>query len=299
VVISAILQAGGKRRGRDALRGIPIPGELAPCGTADACTDRRFVRPAERSFVISNNATGAQLVPVPGPDAVELELRVQLDDPTRVATLRDYFLRLGATAVVNADSTVDVRFERGDDIDAAAFLRTWAAMNDVAARTISAQAGLAVVPAKPEVGPRGSSPFDPPVRLGDLMVSKGFIDVDQLSQALVESKETGQLVGRVLLRRGWVFEDELARTLAEQWKLPYVRLSSVGVDQAVMRLLPREVGLKFAAVPVRFADQSVLVAFADPSDPGALTAVREFLPSIKLAVAEFSDIRMLWQAFAA
>jgi hypothetical protein len=245
--------------------------------------------------VISNHATGAELVPVPGPDAVELELRVQLDDPTRVAALRDYFLRLGATAVVNADSTVDARFERGDDIDAAAFLRTWAAMNDVVAQTVSAPAGLAVVPpAKPEVGPRGSTPFDPPVRLGDLMVSKGFIDNDQLSEALVESKETGQLVGRVLLRRGWVFEDELARTLAEQWSLPYVRLSSVGVDQAVMRLLPREVGIKFAAVPVRFAEQSVLVAFADPSDPGALAAVREFLPAIKLAVAEFSDIRMLW-----
>jgi hypothetical protein len=96
-----------------------------------------------------------------------------------------------------------------------------------------------------------------------------------------------------------VFEDELARTLAEQWQLPYVRLSSVGVDQQVMRLLPRSVGTRFDAVPVRFADQSVLVAFADPSDPEALAAVRDYLPAIKLAVADFSDIRMLWQSVAA
>jgi Type II secretion system (T2SS), protein E, N-terminal domain len=247
--------------------------------------------------VISNRATGAELAPVPGPDAVAVSLRVQLDDPTRLAALRDYFLRLGATAVLEAESSVDVRFERGDDIDAAAFLRTWAATNDVTATTVSAPAGRAAVPPpKLEVAPKGASPFDPPVRLGDLMVSKGFIDVDQLSQALVESKQTGQLVGRVLLRRGWVFEDELARALAEQWKLPYVRLSSVGVDQSVMRLLPREIGVRFAAVPVRFTDQSVLVAFADPSDPDALAAVREHLPAIKLAVAEFSDIRMLWQS---
>jgi hypothetical protein len=170
-------------------------------------------------------------------------------------------------------------------------------MNDVVATTASAPPPeLAAVPTKPEVTPRGASPFDPRVRLGDLMVSKGFIDTDQLAQALVESKQTGQLVGRVLLRRGWVFEDELARTLAEQWKLPYVRLSSVGVDHSVMRLLPRAVGVKFAAVPVRFVEDSVVVAFADPSDPGALAAVREHLPAIKLAVAEFSDIRMLWQS---
>jgi hypothetical protein len=254
--------------------------------------------------VISNHATGGQLAAVPGPDAVAVELRVQLDDSTKVAALRDYFLRLGATAHVDSELTVHVRFERGDDFDAASFLRTWAAMNDVVATTASAPApapapaGLAVVPPKPEVTPRGASPFDPPVRLGDLIVSKGFIDTDQLSEALVESKETGQLVGRVLLRRGWVFEDELARTLAEQWKLPYVRLSSVGVDQSVMRLLPRAVGVKFAAVPVRFVEDSVVVAFADPSDPGALAAVREHLPAIKLAVAEFSDIRMLWQSLA-
>jgi Type II secretion system (T2SS), protein E, N-terminal domain len=224
--------------------------------------------------------------------------RIQLDDPSRVGVLRDYFLRLGAKATVNVDSTLDVRLDDDDDVNVGAYVRSWATTNGLGATITSAGAGAAEsVP--PEVAPRGSTPFVPPVRLGDLMVSKGFISVDQLSQALVESRETGELVGRVLLRHRWVFEDELARTLAEQWQLPYARLASVGVDQQVMRLLPSAVGLRFAAVPVRFAEQSVLVAFADPSHPEALAAVREFLPSIKLAVAEFSDIRMLWQSVAA
>jgi hypothetical protein len=237
------------------------------------------------------------LVAVSGPG--RFAVRVQLDDPTRVETLRDYFLRLGAKAAVNADRTLDIQF-RDDDADANinAYLRSWITTNRVGAQTIAAGAS-GVAQSTPEVVPRGSTPSDPPVRLGDLMVSKGFIDADQLSEALVESRETGELVGRVLLRRRWVYEDELARTLAEQWKLPYVRLSSVGVDHQVMRLLPSAIGSRFAAVPVRFAEQSILVAFADPSDPGALAAVREFLPSIKLAVAEFSDIRTLWRSVAA
>jgi hypothetical protein len=226
-----------------------------------------------------------------------LAMRIQLDDPTRVEALRDYFLRLGADASVNADSTLEVEFRDDDDVDVGSFLRSWVATNGLSARTIAGAAVSALQ--QPEVAPRGSTPSDPPVRLGDLMVSKGFITTDQLSQALVESRESGELVGRVLLRHRWVFEDELARTLAEQWKLPYVRLASVGVDQQVMRLLPKEVGSVFAAVPVRFMEQSIQVAFADPSDPAALAAVREFLPSIKLAVAEFSDIRMLWHNIAA
>jgi Type II secretion system (T2SS), protein E, N-terminal domain len=227
-----------------------------------------------------------------------LPTRIKLDDPNRADLLRDYFLRLGADASVNDDSTVEVAFrEDDDDADVAAFLSSWTTTNRVGAREVSAATVAFLVP--PEVAPRGSTLSDPPVRLGDLMVSKGFITVDQLSQALVESRERGELVGRVLLRRRWVFEDELARTLAEQWQLPYVRLASVGVDRTVMQLLPAEIGAQYAAVPVRYADGSVQVAFADPSDPEALAAVREYLPSIKLAVAEFSDIRMLWQSIAA
>jgi hypothetical protein len=256
--------------------------------------------PAEGRPLTSNQPNVAQLIPLRGPRTKGVSMRVQLDDPTRVNELRDYFLRLGATAVVNADSTVEVCFADADEVDARRFLRTWAATNQVSTHAVGVgddPSGTAV--SKPEVEPRGATPADPPVRLGDLMVSKGFINNDQLSQALVESRESGELVGRVLLRRRWVFEDELARALAEQWRLPYVRLSSIGVDQQVMRLLPGEVGRRFAAVPVRFAEQSVLVAFADPSDPEALAAVRTYLPLISLAVAEFTDIRMLWQSVGA
>ena len=238
-----------------------------------------------------------KLVPVRGSHHVVV--RVQLDDPTRAEALRDYFLRLGATVSVNGDKTLDIQVAEDDDVDATAYLRSWATTNRIGASTVPTDAPPAAVPGPREVAPRGATPSDPPVRLGDLMVSKGFINADQLAEALVESRQTGELVGRVLLRRGWVYEDELARTLAEQWKLPYVRLSSVGVDQQVMRLLPSAVGVPFAAVPVRFTEQSILVAFADPSDPEALAAVREYLPSIKLAVAEFSDIRSLWRGVAA
>lgn len=245
--------------------------------------------------MLSSDTTGSEQVPSNGSPG-DPDVRIALDDPTRAPALRDYFLRLGAQATLNADATVDVRFVLEEEVDVRACLRSWASANGVTARTLAAT--REPVQAKPEVGPRGANPFDPPVRLGDLMVSKGYITVEQLSQALVESRESGQLVGRVLLRRGWVFEDELARTLAEQWQLPYARLSSVGVDQRVMRLLPRDVGIRVEAVPVRYSGQSVLVAFADPSDPEALAAVRKYLPSITLAVAEFSDIRMLWQRVA-
>ena len=89
---------------------------------------------------------------------------------------------------------------------------------------------------------------------------------------------------------------ELARTLSEQWAIPYLNLSAISVDRHAARLLPFETGAKFAAIPVRYLDGAVQVAFADPSDAEALAAVRAHIPAIAPGVAELSDIGAAWRS---
>lgn len=74
-----------------------------------------------------------------------------------------------------------------------------------------------------------------------------------------------------------------------------MNIALIGVDASALRLVPREVGLESAAIPVRFVDGAVQVAFADPSDPSSLAAVREHITSIAPAVAEYPDIEMAWR----
>jgi hypothetical protein len=127
-------------------------------------------------------------------------------------------------------------------------------------------------------------------RLGDLLLAKGLITDSQLKEALAESYAAGDLVGRVLLRHQWIFEDELARTLAEQLGIPYVNLRHAGLDNAVARLVPFEIGMHFAAVPVCFRGDRVRVAFADPTDELAQQAMKAHVAAFDCAVAELSDI---------
>ena len=137
----------------------------------------------------------------------------------------------------------------------------------------------------------------PPPRLGELLVRKGLITDDQLSAALVESRRTGDVVGRVLIRRGSVFESDLARVLAEQWAIPYVNLASVGVDRSCLTLMAPELGRRLAAVPVRFFGSELRVAFADPSDPDVVVEVQSHMASlIRPAIAELSDIDAIWRS---
>src|SRR5207253_5042983 len=90
---------------------------------------------------------------------------------------------------------------------------------------------------------------------------------ERLDEALAERAQTGELLGQVLLRSGWIFEDELARVLAEQHDLEFLNLRSVGVDRRLLTLIPAEAGQRLRAVPVRIVDDgTVLTAVADPND---------------------------------
>ena len=229
-------------------------------------------------------------------------VHIELKDPSRAGQVRDFFLRGGAEATVAPDGAVDARFPEdslNEDMNAEECLQDWVAINSTPAQVVlgpaaaPANAPAAMFEILPREHPRQGAP---PPRLGDLLVGKGYITEDQLSAALVESRSTGERLGRVLVRNGWAYEQELARALSEQWALPFVNIALVGVDASALRLLPREVGMEAHAIPVRFIDGAIQVAFADPSDPNSLAAVREHISSVAPAVAEYSDIEMAWRS---
>src|SRR5947207_13292953 len=131
--------------------------------------------------------------------------------------------------------------------------------------------------------------------LGALLVRKGRLTKEQLDEALAERAETGELLGQVLLRHAWIFEDELARVLAEQHDLEFLNLRSVGVDRRLLPLIPAEDGRRLLAVPVRVVEGGdVLTAIADPNDRDGMAELAAIASkksrSLRLAVAEPSAI---------
>jgi hypothetical protein len=199
--------------------------------------------------------------------------------------LRDYFRRHGVAAEVCAPTEVELDTEVvGAELGK--YLADWSRVLDVPAKFVSKPA---------RVDDRELVVSRPLPRLGSLLTSKGFITESQLEVALNESRETGEMLGAVLLRKQWIFEEELARTLSEQLSVPYLSIGRIGVDARVARLLPSEVGMKVGAIPVRMEGDLAQVAFADPTDPQALEAVGAHLSKISTAVAELSDIRLAWR----
>jgi Type II secretion system (T2SS), protein E, N-terminal domain len=229
-------------------------------------------------------------------------MRVELTDAGQYPALRDYFQRLGGSVVSEDSLTVDVEFPEGlldEDESPELYYRTWARTNRLDTRVVEhgGESAAEAVGSFTLVMPPPDPAARPPMRLGELLVKKGLITQDQLSKALVESRRSGDVVGRILIREGWVYESELARVLAEQWSIPYVNLGLIGVDRAALMLLPPEVGRRCAAVPVAFFGHELRVAFADPSNPDVLAEVQTHVAApIQAAIAELSDIDSIWRS---
>jgi hypothetical protein len=112
--------------------------------------------------------------------------------------------------------------------------------------------------------------------LASLMVEEGVATSEQLEQALAEGQESGERLGEVVLRHGWINEAGLAGLVARQWDLSFVALSMISVDDRASALLPRETCERLSACPVSFDDGVPLVALADPNED-RFAAVREAL----------------------
>jgi Type II secretion system (T2SS), protein E, N-terminal domain len=201
-----------------------------------------------------------------------------------VFMLRDYLRRNDATAEVCGPAEIEVttNLRRGDLLQ---HLQQWEHVTGIPAAVSGPPLLLSEArdaPARP--------------RLGELLVARGLLSEEQLVYALNEARETGELLGVVLVNKQIIFEDELARTLSEQLSVPYISVMRVGVSPAALGLMPANEGRRVAAIPARVEGGEVLVAFADPTDEEALAVVHRYIDSVRIAVSELSDIRMAWRA---
>src|SRR5688500_1871624 len=120
---------------------------------------------------------------------------------------------------------------------------------------------------------------EPAIRtaLGTLLIEKGLLDAERLDEALRIGADTGERLGEVIVRMGWASEDDLAKTLADQWHLRYVERSAISFDGDALSRMSREDATRLEALPMRVSeDGAVVVALAEPTDARFL-ALHELL----------------------
>lgn len=106
------------------------------------------------------------------------------------------------------------------------------------------------------------------IRLGDVLVQKGIITDEQLTQALEEQKRVGGMLGEVMVTLGIVSENILVDTLCEQLGIEYLDLRKVdNIPDDIIALIPEDLIRKYVIMPVKMSStqmNTLVVAMADP-----------------------------------
>ena len=103
-------------------------------------------------------------------------------------------------------------------------------------------------------------------RLGDWLISHGYVKESDVEAALVEQRVTGDPLGGLLVERGVIDEEELSQALAGIFDLPYRDLDESPPDPKAIARLPQTFCRRRGVLPVAFDGTTLLVAISDPAD---------------------------------
>src|SRR5881296_662765 len=107
-------------------------------------------------------------------------------------------------------------------------------------------------------------------RLGDLLVADGLLTPAQLQKALGEQRGSTEKLGSILIKLGFINEEQLIGFLSRQYGVPSITLAQLEIDPAVLRLVPAPIAKKYEVIPVRKMGNSLALAMADPTNVFAL-----------------------------
>ncbi len=112
------------------------------------------------------------------------------------------------------------------------------------------------------------------MKLGDFLLSDKLITREQLDQALeTQKKEPGKL-GSILIRLGFVSEEDIAQALSKQFGYPSINLSKFEIDEKVVDLIKPEIARKHIVMPVHRIGSILTIAMGDPSNLFVLEELR-------------------------
>ena len=128
------------------------------------------------------------------------------------------------------------------------------------------------------------------VKLGDLLVKSGTVTQAQLDRALELQESTGERLGEVLQKHGFITEKQLIDTLMDQLGVEFVDLNTCSIPPEMAQILPKNVAKKHMVVPVKATRTDVHLAMADPLNFVAVEEVqavtrRRVIPVIAASAA--------------
>jgi type II secretory ATPase GspE/PulE/Tfp pilus assembly ATPase PilB-like protein len=130
-------------------------------------------------------------------------------------------------------------------------------------------------------------------KLGETLVELGYLTEAELEEALaIEARDRTVPLGQILADMGVVDPDVVNAVMAKKLGIPFVSLKDFRIPPQVLKRVPAAVAERFQTLPVAEAENSLVVAVANPMDMAKLEGLR-FVAGMKLlpVMASGADIQ--------
>jgi type IV pilus assembly protein PilB len=111
-------------------------------------------------------------------------------------------------------------------------------------------------------------------RLLELLVTEGALTTEQAQQAAADQRKTGDRVGTVLTRLGFLTEEDLLACLSRRYGIPIVNLEALEIPGGTITLVKRDIAQRYQVLPVRHVGDTLTLALSDPTSLPAIDDIQ-------------------------
>ncbi|OGX06768.1 MAG: hypothetical protein A3G87_04285 [Omnitrophica bacterium RIFCSPLOWO2_12_FULL_50_11] len=127
--------------------------------------------------------------------------------------------------------------------------------------------------------------------IGEELVRRRVLIANELDRALQAQKETGEFLGKILIRSGSLREDQLLQILGDQFGLAFMDLSEASVPKPVLERVPPKAAQHYHVFPIAFKSGTLTLAVGEPSDFDLIQELRTILGAeVEIVLAERTKI---------
>jgi type IV pilus assembly protein PilB len=137
-------------------------------------------------------------------------------------------------------------------------------------------------------------------QLEDLLLQNGMLSTEKLAEAKAAAKEKSEPLLGLLVRDGYITDEQLTKTNATLTDMPYVNLTAARIEPKILALLPQDIAERYMAVPLGEIQHRLVVAMLDADNVQAV----DFLSNkvgrqLKVYVASEAGIRQVLRQYTA
>ncbi len=102
-----------------------------------------------------------------------------------------------------------------------------------------------------------------------------MLQQEQADQAKKEAGRVGQSLESVLVKSGFITDEELASTKATILGVPYIDINNYRLDRELVKLIPEKIAKKYSLIPLFSTGEALSIGMIDPQNIVAIDQIRK------------------------